>query len=247
VSLLNYVSTTAPTNIADVLIHTINLCYHPTLMGAAGKDAAAIVQDVRARGNYILAVEGGIPTAYNGFTCIAWTDASGQEVTLLDAVRQLAPAASRVLSIGTCAAFGGIPAAGPNPTGIQSLQSVAGTSTINISGCPTHPNSIIWVIAQLLAGQTINLDANGRPSDLYPKPVHFSCPRLGTVKADTYGMDNHCMMNMGCLGPLTFATCPSVRWNNGVNWCVDSNSQCIGCTEPNFPMTGVRRPGGYNY
>ena len=39
VSFLNYVSTAAPANPADILINTINLAHHPTVMAAAGQDA----------------------------------------------------------------------------------------------------------------------------------------------------------------------------------------------------------------
>jgi Ni,Fe-hydrogenase I small subunit len=48
---------------------------------------------------------------------MVWTE-KGKEVTALEAVRTLAPKAKAVLSIGTCASFGGIPAGNPNPTGV---------------------------------------------------------------------------------------------------------------------------------
>lgn len=244
VSLMNRISNNAPTTVGDLLINTINLRYHPTLMGASGQDAAAVADDALAKGNYILAVEGGVPTAFGGATCFAWTK-NGQDVTFLDAVKSLSSKASQILAIGTCASFGGVPAAGPNPTGIQTVKAATGKTTINIAGCPTHPDWIVWAISQILLGKKIATDSNGRPTALYPSsPVHQSCPRRSNPKASTYGIDLDCMRNLGCRGPYTSASCPSSWWNNAVNWCTNSNSQCIGCTEPNFPLAGVRRPSG---
>ena len=68
VSLANRVSSSAPVDVADLLIHTIDLVYHPTLMGAAG-DLAVQQLASAAAGKFVLAVEGGIPTIYNGKTC----------------------------------------------------------------------------------------------------------------------------------------------------------------------------------
>ena len=71
-SFLNYISPTAPTDAADVLINYINLAYHPNLSPSAGESAAAIIQKARDTGNFILAVEGGVPTQFNGGACFAW-------------------------------------------------------------------------------------------------------------------------------------------------------------------------------
>ncbi len=73
VSFLNRISGTAPATAADVLIQAINLTYHPNLMAQAGESAAALAAAAQARGGYVLAVEGGVPTAFNGATCWAWS------------------------------------------------------------------------------------------------------------------------------------------------------------------------------
>ena len=54
-------------------------------MPAAGQSAAAVAEEAAVRGGYVLAVEGGIPTAFNGGACIAW-EHNGVEVTFADAV-----------------------------------------------------------------------------------------------------------------------------------------------------------------
>ncbi len=235
-SFLDYVSPTAPTSAADVLINYINLAYHPNLTAVAGESAAAIIEQAYQAGNYILAVEGGVPTQFNGGACFAWTR-NGVEVTLQEAVASLGAKAAAILSIGTCSSFGGIPAAPPNPTGVVSVQTLTGRPTINVAGCPPHPNWIVWTIVQLLQGKTIALDSARRPSSIYGRTVHSQCPLRETPEANTFAVPGRCLEELGCRGPGTGANCPSIKWNNGVNWCVNAGAPCHGCTNPDFPGT----------
>jgi hydrogenase small subunit len=237
VSLANRFSDGEVTDVADLLLNYIDLVFHPNLMGAAG-DLAVEQLEAAASGSYILAVDGGIPTAFGGHTCLLWTDSSGHEVTAEEAVKRLAPNAAAILSIGTCASFGGIPAGDPNPTGIVSVGELIGKQTINLPGCPTHPDWIVWTVANLLAGVIPTLDEVGRPAELYHgayKSIHKVCPRKGMPKAVIFGQDNTCLKDLGCRGPETSADCPSRKWNNGTNWCIGANAICIGCTEAGFP------------
>jgi hydrogenase small subunit len=241
VSLANRISSSAPVDLADLLIHTIDLVYHPTLMGAAGDLAVQTLQSAAA-GKFILAVEGGIPTIYNGKTCTIYTQ-NGVDVTALQAVQQLAPKAAAVLSIGTCASYGGMSAAKPNPTQVKSVSAATGISTINIPGCPPHPDWIVWTIAQLLAGSTPSLDSSRRPTSLYGSTVHSQCSRKNASWATSLASTGLCNGNLGCKGRQTHADCPTRLWNNETNWCVGSvsssgngaDSLCQGCTESGFP------------
>lgn len=241
VSFLNYYSPTAPKTAAEVLISTINLAYHPTVMSATGDLAATAVNEAMAKGNYILVVEGGIPTAFGGFAGVAWRS-GGKQVTMQQAVISLAARASKIICVGQCAGFGGIPAAGPNPAGIRSVNAVTLKNTINIAGCPPHPNWMVWGIVNAINNTVGTLDESGRPVALYGKTVHDRCPRKGREAAHTYGLDNQCLKELGCRGPQTRALCNTMKWNNGQNWCVDANAQCIGCTSASFPDTrGFRK------
>jgi hydrogenase small subunit len=241
VSLANRISSSAPVDLADLLIHTIDLVYHPVLMGAAGAQAVQTLQSAAA-GKFILAVEGGIPTIYNGKTCTIYTQ-NGVDVTALQAVQQLAPKAAAVLSIGTCASYGGMSAANPNPTQIKSLSAATGVPTINIPGCPPHPDWIVWTIAQLLAGSTPALDSSRRPTMLYGSIVHSQCSRQHASWATSLASTGLCNGNLGCKGRRTHADCPTRLWNNEMNWCVGTvsssgngaDSLCQGCTESGFP------------
>jgi len=234
VSLANRISTEQPAGAAELLINTINLAYHPNLMGAAGSLAVQNAINAENSQYFVLAVEGGVPTAFGGRCCYVWRE-NGQDKTAMEVVERLAPKAKAVLSIGTCASFGGIPGASPNPTGIRSVQDLTGVSTINIPGCPSHPDWIVGTIAKLLAGSAVDLDSSGRPTDYFTSNIHSTCPRNGQQWASSFGQEGLCLRDRGCKGPNTWGDCTSRKWNGGANWCVGANAPCIGCTEKGFP------------
>lgn len=248
VSFLNRFANAAPITAADVLMNVVVLGYHPTIMAAAGDQAVAAAESFYAAGGgtYILVVEGGVPTAFNGAACIAYRDASGAAVTFLSAVRKFATNASAVLSIGTCASAGGVSGASPNLTSVRTVANATGLRTINIPGCPPHPDWITAGLVAVLSGGTLVLDGWRRPQSIYGDSyIHLNCLRnqgAATVEATTFGVDGLCLRKLGCRGPVTVAPCPSSGWNSGLNWCVDANGPCIGCTESTFPRVGLRQP-----
>lgn len=234
VSLLNRIASSGPQTIDKVLTDAINLIYHPTVMALHGESAVDELMKVRNAGNFVLVVEGGIPTAFGGSPCFAWTY-QGEDVTLLEAVNDLAPRAAKILSVGTCACFGGMSAAPPNPTRVRGVGEVTGKPVINIPGCPPHPDWIVGTIAQLLLGNNIPLDKYSRPKMFYGLNLHENCPRKEKNESTRFGVDNECLIKLGCRGPITFSNCQSQLWNNGQNWCVDANAPCLGCVNPDFP------------
>jgi hydrogenase small subunit len=252
ISFLNLVSSTWPKNAADLLTKPlpnqpkvgINLIYHPNLMATAGQGAAKVAEDAYDAATstsptpYILVVEGGVPTAFGGRTCWAW-NYNGVDVTFQQAVTDLAAHAAQVVCVGTCASFGGIPAAGGNPYRVRSVQAVTNRSTINIAGCPAHPDWIVGTIAKLLLGSSLPLDSNGRPTFIYGDTLHSRCPR--NVAPFT-----NCLYNQGCRGPGTHGNCSTNLWNNKINWCVGAEAACYGCTEPTFPGAVPFRTMVYN-
>jgi len=242
VSFLNYIAPSAPATAAEVLISKVNLAFHQTVMDVSGPSAVGTVDSAYTKGNYVLVVEGGVPTAFNGYTCMAWTK-DGRDVTFKEAVTTLASRASKILCIGTCASWGGVSAALPNPSGVRGVKAITGKTTVNIAGCPPHPNWIVWGIANALLNSVGSLDSYGRPTGLFNRTVHDQCPRHEREEARTYGQDGYCLEELGCLGPKCRAACPASGWNNGANWCVDANTLCIGCTEPTFPVAQLRGAG----
>jgi hydrogenase small subunit len=240
----------------DVLLNNINLAYHTVVMASAGETAVTMAEQAKRKGGYVLVCEGGVPTAFGGRACNVMT-VNGVEKTYQEMVLELGANAIAVLSVGTCASFGGIPAAPPNPTDVVSVESalatggVTGPAIINIPGCPAHPDWAAWVVVQLILETIPDLDEYKRPTALYVSDVHENCPRNpnfhDTVKATTFGEDHKCLEDLGCRGPGTNADCPLRGWNKGpipvwssdqymrANWCVDSNGMCFGCVEPDFP------------
>jgi len=218
----------------DILINSVNLAYHTVLMSSAGPTAVAMAKQARQAGGYILTLEGGVPRVFAGRACHLWSS-EGQAVTYEQAVRDFATDAAAVVAIGTCAAYGGIPRSGSNPTDVISVKEATGRNVVNVPGCPAHPDWITWVIVQLLLGDTIECDSHDRPLAIYGSKLHAQCPRLNTEFATTFGQDHRCLLDLGCRGKTVFSDCANRKWNNGANWCVDSNGMCIGCVEPTFP------------
>ncbi len=236
VSLLNYINVATGREIDEVLLEDISLKYHPTVMAAAGDLAVTTVKSAKTTyaGSYILVVEGAVPTGSGGNYCHVWEDA-GVPVTAQQAVLEYAASALKILAVGTCAAFGGIPAAGSNPTTAKGVASILPKAdagkVINIPGCPAHPDWMMGVIVKLLTGQQIRLDSNKRPTEYFGSSIH-PCYRSALPKATDIGQTG-CMLNVGCRKGS--CDCPTRKWNNGANWCIASNTPCIGCTAPTFP------------
>jgi hydrogenase small subunit len=203
-------------------------------MGAVG-DLAVSTLNNAAAGNYVLVVEGGVPTAFGGNTCMLWTDVTGHDVTAMEAVSWLAPNALAVLSVGSCASFGGIPMGDPNPTGVVSVADFTGLPVINIPGCPAHPDWVTWTVAQLLTGSSVPLDANRRPLQFFSSRIHEDCPYRNRPEAHSFGQHNTCLEELGCRGERVRSDCHLRKWNGGTNWCMEAGAICLGCTEPGFP------------
>lgn len=239
-------------SIADVLLKVISLEFNPTIMAGEGEGAYEHMLKVAAasKGQYIYAVEGAIPLAHDGKCCVV-AEAGHKEITMTEVTREMAANAAAVLAIGTCAAYGGIPAAKGSETqamGVSAFLKKEGIATpvVNIPGCPPHPDWIVGTIGialQALATNTLGifaaqgLDVIGRPKAFY-RNVHMNCPYLPDYEAGkmckTMTDKDGCRYSLGCKGPKSACDSSQRKWNNGVNWCVD-NATCIGCTSHNFP------------
>jgi hydrogenase small subunit len=220
-----------------VLIEVISLEFNPVIMGATGDLAMGVIDRmmVEEKDKYIFVVEGSIPMEADGFYCTV-CEKEVNPVTALEWVKNIAANSMAVVAVGSCASWGGIPSAPPNPTGaVPVTKIVKDKPIINIPGCPPHPDWIVWTVSQILLNKKMKLDKSGRPVTLFSKTVHSLCPRRGTEEASTFGIPGRCLEELGCRGPETHANCPTVKWNGGVSWCIATNSPCIGCTEPSFP------------
>jgi hydrogenase small subunit len=249
VSLLNSVSPNARNILVDEVIpgKHLNVRFHPTVMAGQGDPAVAELERTRkeAKGAYILVVEGSVPLAANGAYAMIG-ERQGKEISMYSWVKDLSRDALAVIAVGTCAAFGGIPAGSPNPTesvGVEKVLSSEGTITpvINVPGCPPHPDWFVGTVAGLLLQglpKEGDLDEYLRPNAFYGQLIHENCPRRAYFDEGKFAQklsDPYCLYELGCKGPVTHADCPIRLWNHGVNWCVGSGAPCIGCVEPLFP------------
>jgi hydrogenase small subunit len=227
--------------------HRLILAYHGTLMAATGASALETARAAATRhaGKFVLIVEGAIPTKDNGVYGRLGAE-NGTPVPLLEWVDRLGRGAMAVLTVGTCAAYGGLSAAAPNPTGSKGVSDVFAmrgikTPVINVPGCPSHPDWFIGTVAKILLfgmPKPEEIDDQGRLKLFFGRSIHSRCIYRdyldeGTF-ADNFGKEG-CLLELGCKGPFTSADCPIRRWNGSVNWCIGANAPCIGCTERGFP------------
>jgi hydrogenase small subunit len=229
--------TTHPT-VDDLILDLISLDYHETLFAAAGHQAEAALKSAMHdnAGKYVCVVEGAIPTKDNGIYCMI----GGR--TALDIVNDVAGHAGAVIAIGSCASWGGVASADPNPTGASGVHEVLkGKTVVNIPGCPANPYNFLGVVLQYATFGTLPaLDTDGRPKFAYGQTVHEHCPRRGHFDAgrfaDQFGDEGHrngyCLYKLGCKGPVTHANC-SVEHFGEVDgaWPIGIGHPCFGCTE----------------
>ena len=248
VSVLNAVSPRIQNLLLDELVpgHQLNLMFHATIMAGQGEPVIEVLKDTEEnrKGGYILVVEGAIPTAEGGaYGSIG--ERAGKHLTILQSVEELGKNAMLTIALGTCAAFGGIPAAKPNPTACKGVKAVFDekgieTPVVNIPGCPMHPDWFIGTVSVILfsGAEALDLDQLGRPRLFFGQLIHENCPRRADFDKGKFAQklgEPGCLYKVGCKGHYTYADCPLRQWNNGVSWCVKAGSPCLGCVEPEFP------------
>jgi len=229
--------TTAP-DVASLILDIISLDYHETLMAASGAQAEAALKQAVAEnaGKFVLVVEGAIPTRDNG----VYFELNGRPS--IDVLREVAAKSAAIISIGSCASWGGIPSADPNPTGAMGVDSIiTGKAVVNLPGCPPNPyNLLATVLEYATMGRLPALDELNRPRFAYDRVIHDNCPRRAHFDAGrfaaTFGDEGHrkgwCLYKLGCKGPVTHASCSTRHFNEtpGV-WPIGIGTPCVGCTE----------------
>lgn len=227
--------------IDDLILDTISLDYHETIMAAAGHKAEeALHAAVNSPNGFLCVVEGAIPTKDNGIYGMV----GGR--TMLEINSEILPKAIAVISYGTCATYGGVQAASPNPTdakGINDALKHLGVNAVNIPGCPPNPYNLVGTIVHLLTHSLAipEMDSINRPIMFFGETVHEQCERLTHYEAGEFApsFDSEearkgwCLYQLGCKGPMTYNNCPKVKFNQ-TNWPVQAGHPCIGCSEPDF-------------
>jgi len=226
--------------VADILLDLISLDYTETLQAAAGHAAEAALHETmeKHRGEYLMLVEGSVPTADGGIYCCI----GGR--TALDILTEAAAGAKAIVAWGSCASNGCIQAAKPNPTEATPVHElVSDKPIINVPGCPPIGEVMAGTIVHLLTFDRIpQLDGLGRPMAFYSRRVHDTCYRRPNYDAglfvesfdDENAKRGYCLYKVGCRGPVTYNACGVTRWNEGTSFPIQSGHGCIGCSEANF-------------
>jgi hydrogenase small subunit len=239
--------------------------HHPVLSVAAGAGFTRAFRDA-AEGTlgapYVVVVEGSVPDdqalpegegyysamGAGGFDPHSETD---QPNRMTDWLAKLSPGAAALVAIGTCATWGGIPAAAGNVTGSMSVadfvgaeyRSVLGVPVVNIPGCSPVGDNFTEVVAAVLLflqgiGPLPEFDELGRPAWQFTQTVHRHCVRAGYYEEGTFAKrpgDEECLVDIGCWGPVVQCNITERGAINHMGGCMVAGGACIGCTMPGFP------------
>lgn len=222
---------------------------------------------------YVVIFEGSVPDEriarkFGGYWAAMGSDEiDGQKkpVPTSQWLRDLAPGAAAVIAVGTCATWGGIPAAAGNVTNSMSVMdflgadylSTLGLPPINVPGCAPVGDNMTEVIASILMflggfGPLPEFDHLGRPSWQFSETVHRRCVLAGNYEegkfAERHG-ERKCLVELGCWGPVVQCNIVSRGAQSHMGGCMNTGGVCIGCTMPGFPDSFapfyVKPPGSY--
>lgn len=223
------------------LSHTGRLELHPALSFSQGDAYLENLENVVRQGDYLLVVEGSIPSKPRE-ACYLGSQ------PLYNVLARYAAQARMVISSGSCASHGGIPASGGNQTGALSVaaylkEQKTEVPVVSIPGCPVHPDHLMGSIAYITAtGKAPPLNKVSQlPDEYFGELLHNRCGRYQYFSQDLFVEDfakdkDNCLLKKGCRGPITASDCPVRRWNQRTSVCVESNTPCIGCMSSLWPF-----------
>lgn len=184
-------------------------------------------------GPYVIVWEGSVvdeSTAGEGYwSALGLDPEDGRQVTSGEWLRPLAPGAAALLAVGTCASWGGVPAAEGKPTSAMSVvdhlwdgyRSTAGIPVVRVPGCaPAGDNILETTAALLLALNGLaplpELDEVGRPAWLFAETAHDQCRRRHYYDKGVFSQapgESECLLELGCWGPVVVCNVPSGAWS----------------------------------
>ena len=237
--------------------------HHPVLSVAAGEEFMGPYRLAKAGklgAPYVVIYEGSvanekIAAAFGGYWSAMGADISAdgtpQPIPTAHWLRDLAPGAAAVIAIGTCATWGGVPAAAGNVTGSMGVMdylgkdflSALGLPVINIPGCSPVGDNFTETVATVLmflagVGPLPAFDELGRPAWMFKETVHRACVRGGYYEEGTFAKrygDRECLVELGCWGPVVQCNIVIRGAIGHMGGCMNTGGICIGCTMPGFP------------
>lgn len=238
------------------------ILHHPVLSVEAGHEFVESFQrawEGELGAPYVVVYEGSIADeriagrtgGYFAAMGVEQVNGERRPVPTAEWLRRLAPGAAAVIAIGTCATWGGVPAAIGNATGAMSVmdllgrdyRSAFGLPVINVPGCAPIGDNFMETVAAIFLflqglGPLPEFDELGRPAWLFSETVHRGCTRAGFYEegifAEDYG-DAECLVELGCWGPVVNCNIVSRGAINHMGGCMRAGGVCIGCTMPGFP------------
>jgi hydrogenase small subunit len=220
----------------EKFLEDFTFIYHPTL------DTPYSLQDIVSQDIHcdILLIDG---TLEDGYT--------KADVDIKTIIERYGKTAKKIITVGTCASFGGIFLNNETTKyGLHFRQKIEHNrykklkeKTINISGCPIHPEILVNTLYSIKKEYQLKLDQYHRPKEFYATTIHNGCTRNEYFE---YKIDNHefgnlegCMFyDHGCQGPYTNGSCNKILWNE-INSKTRIGHPCMGCTEPTFPKENL--------
>jgi hydrogenase small subunit len=221
----------ANSNRLELFFDSFNLIYHPSLTIDKNLDD---ILNSNSKIDFLL-VEGSISNNKKFFQI--------SNNSTYNHLTKLIKKATYVISVGSCASFGGIHAMFKEHVGVKSVKeyfdkTLLKHEIINLGGCPVHPEWLLQTMFLLKDYGRIALDNEGRPKELYSSLVHHGCTRNEYFEwkvEGEFGTKEGCLFyDQGCRGPMTHGSCNKILWND-VSSKTRAGMPCVGCTEPTFP------------
>jgi hydrogenase small subunit len=238
------------------------LLHHPVLSVEAGHEFVRnfeLAWQGKLADPYVVIYEGSIADeriaartgGYWAALGVEKVDGHDRPVPTAEWLTRLAPGAAAVIAIGTCATWGGVPAAFGNVTGAMSLmdflgadyRSAFGLPVVNVPGCAPVGDNFTETVAAILLflqglGPLPEFDELGRPAWLFRETVHRGCTRAGYYEEGTFAHEyggKECLVEVGCWGPVVNCNIVERGAINHMGGCMKAGGVCIGCTMPGFP------------
>jgi hydrogenase small subunit len=243
---------THPT-LEHLILDLISLDYHETLNSGCGQQSEEALQAAMKAGGYVLVAEGSFPTKDGGIYC----KIGGK--TAVDILAEAGRHAAACIAIGSCASWGGMPSADPNPTearGAGEVLKMKGVTipVMNIPGCPPNPYNFLSAVLYFVTfGKLPQLDDKGRPKFAYGRLIHENCERRPHFDAGRFAekfddaghKQGFCLYKLGCKGPETYNNCSTLLFGDvgAGSWPVGMGAPCFGCSEHGVGFTaGLHEP-----
>lgn len=251
---ISFLNSEQPSALAAFKMLDINVLWHPFLSREQGDEALKIFEDVLQGRTKVdlLVIEGGIP---NG------PDNTGRffmfhERPFRDWLKDFSSIAETVMTVGTCAGFGGVLTSNDNINEVSGLQflnnqpggllesgfrSRSGFPVVNVPGCPSHPDWIVETMTALVKKWLTleDLDDFHRPRVFFGKLAHHGCPKNEfyefKASAVKYSQQGCLFEFLGCKGTLCESDCNERLWLGRTGSCTRGGFPCIACTAPSFP------------